>query len=538
MNDHSRVLLDMLPEMVFVIGEDATVLFGNAAVQRVLGYETHEYVGHNGADFVHPDDVAYALQCLQSRTASDGPGLPVEFRLIAASGEIRLCQAVGVDMRHVPEIGGVVMTVRDITRRPALADSPERLRALVDNSSDLTLLVDRDGIIRYSSQAMCRRLGHDPDGIVGTPCRDLFHPLDAADAEQRLAALVQGGARSTTWQARLVDAEGAVHLYEQNVVNHLDDPTIEGIIMTGRDVSALRDAEARFRDVFDHAPIGMALLDRERRFVQVNQALCRFVGADASWLVGSSLDRVIEPGERSTDLAGILEGAGGTVAEDHTQAERRLVRADGRTSWVRLGLSLMRRPDGRVEHVIAHFEDVTARKEMERLLRDQNERLSLEANYDALTGLPNRMLFERTLERVADGPDRRVAVLFCDLDGFKDVNDNFGHDGGDAVLVEIAERLRAEVRDGDTVARFGGDEFVVLCAGNVDAEGLAALAERIDATVRQPVQLERGAASLGVSIGIAEAWSGADDVALLMLRADRAMYRAKSAGKGQYVFHA
>jgi diguanylate cyclase (GGDEF)-like protein/PAS domain S-box-containing protein len=533
----ARALIDGLPELVLVVEADATILRGNATVERVLGYAPDEYVGHNAAEFVHPEDVAYALQCLDSRLAAPGrPGLPVEFRIVTKGGEIRRCQVVGVDLRHVPEIGGVVTSIRDITNRPALADSPERLRALVDNSLDLTLLVDRDGTVRYSSQAMCRLLGHDPDRLVGTPFRDLFHHVDAADAERRLAELVSSGARSTGWRARLVDVDGAVHLYEQNVVNHLDDPTIAGIIMTARDVSALREAEERFRDVFDHAPIGMALLDPERRFVQVNQALCRLVGADASWFLGSSLERVIEPGERSSDLSSVLD-VGASLSGDHTQVERRLVRTDGRMSWVRLGLSVMRKPDGGVDHVIAHFEDVTARKEMERLLRDQNERLSFQANYDALTGLPNRMLFERTLERIADGPDRRVAVLFCDLDGFKDVNDSFGHDGGDAVLAEIADRLRGAVRDGDTVARFGGDEFVVLCVGNVDVEGLAALAERIDSTVREPIELETGVAALGVSVGIAETWSHADDVALLTLRADRAMYRAKSAGKGQYAFH-
>jgi diguanylate cyclase (GGDEF)-like protein len=93
------------------------------------------------------------------------------------------------------------------------------------------------------------------------------------------------------------------------------------------------------------------------------------------------------------------------------------------------------------------------------------------------------------------------------------------------------------VRDGDTVARYGGDEFVVLCVGDVDSDGLVALADRIDATVREPVELDGGTASLGVSVGIAEACSTDDDLGLITLRADRAMYRAKSAGKGQYAFH-
>jgi diguanylate cyclase (GGDEF)-like protein/PAS domain S-box-containing protein len=328
-----------------------------------------------------------------------------------------------------------------------------------------------------------------------------------------------------------------VRQFEHNVVNHLDDPTIRGLIVTARDISDLRHAEERFRDVFDHAPIGMALLDADRRFVQVNQALTRLVGADADWLIGSTLDRIVEAGERLSDLvlpfddpAVVMEGG------DHTQVERRLVRADGRMLWVRLGLSVLREAGGGVDQVIAHFEDMTARKEFERLLRDQNERLSFQANYDALTGLPNRTLFERALERLANEPERRVAVLFCDLDGFKVVNDNHGHDAGDAVLVEIATRLRHAVRDGDTVARYGGDEFVVLCAGDVDADGLIALADRIHATVTEPVPVATGAASIGVSIGIAEASTADDDFGVLTLRADRAMYRAKSAGKGQYAF--
>jgi diguanylate cyclase (GGDEF)-like protein len=177
--------------------------------------------------------------------------------------------------------------------------------------------------------------------------------------------------------------------------------------------------------------------------------------------------------------------------------------------------------------------DITERKAFE-------ERLEYQATHDPLTGLPNRTLFHDRLELAlarARRSNRPVAVLFCDVDHFKVVNDSLGHGAGDRLLVALAQRLRSALRPGDTVARFGGDEFVVLCVGNVDVEGLAALAERIDSTVREPIELETGVAALGVSVGIAETWSHADDVALLTLRADRAMYRAKSAGKGQYAFH-
>ena len=166
-----------------------------------------------------------------------------------------------------------------------------------------------------------------------------------------------------------------------------------------------------------------------------------------------------------------------------------------------------------------------------------NERLAL---HDALTGLPNRVLFTDRLEHaLARGKrDRQsVAVLFLDLDDFKAVNDDFGHAGGDLWLASVASRLRASLRSADTVARFGGDEFAVLLENSPAAAQAANVAEKLIGALERPFMLEHGTVVIRVSIGIALGVCGEDEAAELVRAADIAMYRAKAAGKSQYVFY-
>lgn len=161
------------------------------------------------------------------------------------------------------------------------------------------------------------------------------------------------------------------------------------------------------------------------------------------------------------------------------------------------------------------------------------------ALHDALTGLPNRILLQDRLERVVTGISRRVhgvAVLFLDLDGFKAVNDRFGHDAGDDLLQQFAERLEGCMREMDTVARFGGDEFAVVLPGETDRDRIRARAEAIMAEVTRPFVLGAGPAEIGVSIGVAIAPPDGSAAAELLRKADVALYRAKAEGKGRVRF--
>ena len=182
-------------------------------------------------------------------------------------------------------------------------------------------------------------------------------------------------------------------------------------------------------------------------------------------------------------------------------------------------------PDG-TRHLLGQMEDITARRMVEEMLRRQ-------AEHDSLTGLANRAHLARVLTQKA-GAGAHCAVLFIDLDGFKLINDTRGHEVGDEVLMIVAQRLQASVRPTDLVARFGGDEFVVLCdaVDGADADGRRAhVADRIDAALAEPMATQSGRAVVTASIGIASGVVDADRPHDLVQRADAAMYEAKRLGK-------
>jgi diguanylate cyclase (GGDEF)-like protein len=166
----------------------------------------------------------------------------------------------------------------------------------------------------------------------------------------------------------------------------------------------------------------------------------------------------------------------------------------------------------------------------------RSARLAYERQHDALTGLPNRLLFIEKAEQALTGrrrPVGRVAVLFIDLDGFKPINDRYGHAAGDALLVAVAQRLAGGTRKGDVVGRFGGDEFLVLCTALVDEAQVTAIAERLRQEIAKPYEFDGHVVSVGSSIGLALNDSLDDVAATLIHHADRAMYEAKEGGRGR-----
>ncbi|WP_166177357.1 putative bifunctional diguanylate cyclase/phosphodiesterase [Rubrobacter tropicus] len=213
--------------------------------------------------------------------------------------------------------------------------------------------------------------------------------------------------------------------------------------------------------------------------------------------------------------------------------EKRYVRSDGRVVWAMLNVSLVRDADGNPHHFVSQFQEVTERRALEDRLRHQ-------ALHDPLTGLPNRGLFVDRLGH-ALGKTRRqkglkVAVLFMDLDNFKGVNDSLGHDAGDLLLTVVAQRLGRSLRPEDTLARFGGDEFVVLLQDVEAADEAVRVAERIADGFRSPFRLDGRELYARVSTGIAMGDARTKTPEDLLRDADTAMYRAKEAGGGYEMF--
>ena len=397
----AAALARAVPDAVVILDGDGRLQWGNDAAEGLFGVRSEAMAGVSALEFVHPEDAGVALASLTS-VQNKVVGTPVEIRVRAHDGW-RLVEVVGANRLEDPTVGGIVLSLRDLTdrRRWEVARGDDgRFRSLVHNAASIMLLLDADGRIESVSAAVTRLLGLDQEQLEGRALAELV-------VEQQRTALVSALSRAfddpewqagrTTVEVELEPANGGSPVpFELTVVNLLDDPTVEGFVVSAHDITQLR----------------------------------------------------------------------------------------------------------------------ATREALEEL-----------ASHDPLTGLPNRSSLEAELHRRIG--DVGTAVVFLDLDGFKPINDDFGHAAGDEVLRLLAGRLRSSVRRGDVVARYGGDEFVVIASvqGQTDVERLTA---RIIQAVELPVELPTGPITVSASVGLAYATDD-DTPRSLLARADSAMYLAKHA---------
>jgi diguanylate cyclase (GGDEF)-like protein/PAS domain S-box-containing protein len=297
-----------------------------------------------------------------------------------------------------------------------------------------------------------------------------------------------------------------------------------------RHLAEMQESEERFRSAFDHAPIGMALVAPDGRWLQVNQCLCDIVGYSENEFKGMTFQAITHPDELGDFLARLKHVVDGEALTH--QMEKRYLHKLGHEVWVLVGVSLIRDSESKCLHLIFQIQDITHRKRAE-------QQLVHEALHDALTGLPNRAWFMEQLQVSLDlmhsQKDRLFAVLFLDLDRFKLINDSIGHMVGDQLLIGIAKRLSQCIRPGDTVARLGGDEFTILLDDIRHASEAIEVADRIQKTLSQPFNLGGYETFTTASIGIALSNPDCRLPEDFLRDADTAMYQAKSLGKARYV---
>jgi diguanylate cyclase (GGDEF)-like protein/PAS domain S-box-containing protein len=431
-----------------------------------------------------------------------------------------------------------------------------RLSAVVEGMSEAFLSLDPRWCITYANREACRLSGIPRAALLGREYWQLWPDTVGTEIErqyrqvaaERIAVRFEHHHDDT-------DVWHAVHAYpaeDGGVAVFYRDVTVERQATAERErllaaervaradaeraAAALGEREARFRALIEHASDAITVVDAGGRVLYASPSYERVYGYPAEQRLGmSAFDRV-----HADDLPKLAAAFHGLVAVPGGPATAHFRVRHGDGAWRHISaVGQNRLDDAAVGGVIINSRDVTERAQADQALRESEARFRHLALHDPLTGVANRTLFAdrvaHALARAArDGTG--LAVLYLDLDRFKQLNDTLGHAAGDRVLVIVAERLVGAVRVGDTVARLGGDEFAVLLEGahRAQAEADAVLvAERIAAALRASADVAGQPHTLLASVGIASG-SGSASADELLRGADRAMYRAKARGGDQH----
>jgi diguanylate cyclase (GGDEF)-like protein/PAS domain S-box-containing protein len=543
-----RLLAENAGDLITSIDANGTRTYISPSCRSLLGYEPEELVGKVAVEIVHPEDRATIGNYLKSMV-EHGPG-SAEARFMHKDGRAVWFETRG---RAVYDEHGTFIELqvvaRDVTERrraeetlraseAAAVAARDALEDVLDATTQYAIIgTDADGLITVFNGGAERMLGYRAEDVIGRHHPDLFHdPEELARLAQEFGVpvgrVLGHGTRDKDTETRdwtLVRCDG-VKLPVSLAITAIrsEGGAIAGYLGIGRDITAerqaareLRDAEERFRNAFDQAPIGKALVSPDGRFTRVNAALCSITGHTEAELLATTFQALTHPEDIELDLEHMYRLLAGE--SEAYEMEKRYRHAAGHYIWVLLSVSLVRDEAGEPLYFVSQIQDISEQKRTAARLTE----LTL---HDPLTGLANRVLFADRLAHAVERSRRtkeRIAVLFIDLDRFKSVNDNLGHAAGDELLRQAAERMRRAVRPADTIARLGGDEFTVLCEDLGAVNDAGWVADRLSGSLERPFDLFGARTSIGVSIGIAVA-DAHDSAETVLAKADAAMYRAKN----------
>jgi diguanylate cyclase (GGDEF)-like protein/PAS domain S-box-containing protein len=502
----------------------------NHGALALLGAREEDLLGKHIRTIIDPESTLSSAELLQSqgmldqqmawRTAS---GAQVD--VLASSSYVRDSEGAPV---------GVVYVAADVTERrraeQALRESEHRYRTLFDGNP-LPMWVYDYETLRFIAvnEAASHHYGFSKTEFLNMTIADI-RPLEELplmrDALANLKDRNRGGIfghrkkDGTLFDAEITSFEFVSAGRRSRLVIAVDVTERE------RAEQRLRDSEERYRLLFERNLAGVFRTTLDGRFLDVNDALARIFGFESrrELLAQSAYSVYFSREERQRLISRLRE------QKALSNVEVRMRRRDGTAVWVLENMTLLDGVEGGV--IEGTIIDITERKSAQ-------EQMEYQAYHDVLTGLPNRLLFRDRIS-VALAHARRnrryVAVMFLDLDQFKLVNDTLGHTVGDGLLQSAAERLVDCVRGDDTVARMGGDEFTILLSDLPDGRAAATVAQKVLESVSEPIVVESHELFITTSIGIAIYPEDGADAETLLRHADRAMYRAKEAGRNNYQF--
>ena len=522
-------------DAIFGVTVDGTVTSWNIAAERLFGYRAEEIIGRPVA-VLSPAECGDEDERMRQRLAADATTDRLETTRVRKDGS-----HVGVLIRMSTtrdEHGEVGLSViaHDITERLHAQRALEASQRQLDEAQQVARLgsFEFDIVTRVftCSDEYRRILGLEaevplsPELVISMVHRD-----DSVSVAAAWMNATEDGARGDL-DFRIVRSDSQTRFVSCHLIGEVAaDGTLSKVVGTMLDDTERADAdrirrlaETQIQIGFEQSAIGAVIADLEGVPIRVNPAVCSMLGRSEAMLVGRRWTELTHPDDEPLGQKVVSRMGSG---HDTYADERRYIHPDGSIVWVQSHVTLARNDAGEPQYFFAQLQDITVRKRMETELAHQ-------ALHDSLTGLPNRALLTDRLVRALDGSRRRgsqVGVMFLDIDNFKLINDSLGHSAGDELLEHAGERISAAIRPGDTVARFGGDEFVVLC-DDATAEQTQRIADRVLAAFGRPWAIATKEVLVTASLGIAMSDAASTPESLLR-DSDSAMYRAKERGRGR-----
>lgn len=534
-----RLVVESAAEGFWMIDADYRTTYINKSLSDILGYSMEDMLGRRPAEFADEENKKIFLHQMARISNSQHRHYEIQLRHKAGHNVPLLFQAT----THFDPQGKVILSfafITDLTERKRteerLASRELELRTIIDCQPECVKLLAEDSTLLQMNRAGLDMIDADSaEQVVGQKVLGIIKPEYRKDFAALNKKVFQGGAG--TLEFEIIGLKGSHRWLETHAVP-LRSPqgNITALLGVTRDITARKAAEQALRiaAIAFESQEGMMVTDADARIVQVNQAFMRLTGYTAEEVIGKT-PAFLNSGKQTPTFYQELWSE--LKQRDTWQGEVWNRRKNGEIYPEWLVITAVRDAHDAVTHYVGAFTDITTKKEAEQKI------LNL-AFYDALTGLPNRRLLTDRLEQARLASHRsgsHGALIYLDLDRFKSLNDSQGHSIGDLLLTEVARRLEATVRAEDTVARFGGDEFVIMLEDLAESAAEAAnraegVAEKILHVLNQPFMLDRVEHHSSPSIGITLFNGKQDSIEDLLKRADLAMYEAKSSGGNTVVF--
>src|SRR4030043_1516230 len=536
LSDLAQALLRCAGTGVYIV-QDGKFQYVNSLFQELTGYSELELLGKYSLELVYPED-RETVREKAIESLKGGNSLPYEYRFVRKNGEI-IWVLEKVTSTEYKGKRATVGSFMDITERKqmeeALLESQARYRSIVETGGAGVLTGDLNGNITFVNESFCKILGYSSEELVGKPFADFLHPDDKAMVLEKFAEGLANPEAGYQLEFRATHRDGHtvwIHpsvapVFHKNVLS-TGTALVFDITERKRLEETIKKSEERYRTILEEIQDNYFEADLNGSLTFVNDAMCRTMGSSKEELIGMNyrvfatkddvevvyrdFNRVYHTGETIKGLS------------------YKFVQKNGTVGFGELSISAIKNEEGEVIAFRGIARDVTERKRLEQELADI-------ATHDFLTGLPNRVLLHDRLNvglEHAKRNDSNMAVMMLDLDRFKVVNDTLGHSIGDKLLRAVGERLSDIVRKSDTVARVGGDEFLVLLPQIAKIEDATRVAQKILEAFRKPFVIDSYQIRVTTSIGIVIYPEDGEDVDDLLANADTAMYWVKGHERNDY----